>query len=314
MTSTEQLLPAETRRTNSLGWAGSDCHTCAAGRKQCDRRRPFCRTCTSSGARCHGYAMKLDWQPGVASRGHMKKKKLQVPVHSSRPPDPKEPVMFTFIDENDPKKTRRRGRKPAPKTLSQHRSICDSAKSVETTNDDTVQRELSVGWRTLSLHPLSNETCEILYFYEQKFSFCTLTYDNVPANPWRTCLPMAFDSPCLMDGILALGKRFRARLQCETESFEVTRLKDRALQGFSATLGQASVQVLVATILVLVGLEVSWRALWSSEADNSVRRKRLLPLARPPVWCPQRHCCQGRYPGGPSRCVSALSDRHARLV
>jgi hypothetical protein len=49
-------------RTNSLAFAKLDCHTCAALKKHCDRKRPRCDTCISSRQRCGGFAMDLVWK------------------------------------------------------------------------------------------------------------------------------------------------------------------------------------------------------------------------------------------------------------
>ncbi|RDW86608.1 uncharacterized protein DSM5745_03250 [Aspergillus mulundensis] len=49
------------KRTNSLAFAQTDCHTCAATGNQCDRRRPQCSTCLALGRRCGGFAMPLSW-------------------------------------------------------------------------------------------------------------------------------------------------------------------------------------------------------------------------------------------------------------
>ncbi len=51
-----------TRRTNSLAFAKSDCHTCASIGLRCDRHRPRCSTCQDSGRLCQGYSMQLTWQ------------------------------------------------------------------------------------------------------------------------------------------------------------------------------------------------------------------------------------------------------------
>jgi hypothetical protein len=48
-------------RTNSLAFAKTDCHTCAAQRRKCDRRRPRCSPCLSNGVKCGGFPMQLSW-------------------------------------------------------------------------------------------------------------------------------------------------------------------------------------------------------------------------------------------------------------
>lgn len=56
-------LPSEVkfRRTNSLAFAKSDCHTCSSLGIHCDRQRPRCSPCQNAGILCQGYSMKLTW-------------------------------------------------------------------------------------------------------------------------------------------------------------------------------------------------------------------------------------------------------------
>lgn len=103
---------------------------------------------------------------------------------------------------------------------------------------------------------LSSQVIETLDFYRWNFSFIMLTY-NVDSNPWQMCVPMAIDNPCLMDAIVALGSRYRARLLQEIEDLQVLKLKDRALYSFRTVLKSANPAVLIGTILILVALEVS---------------------------------------------------------
>lgn len=49
------------KRTNSLAFAQSDCHSCAASGEQCDRRRPQCSMCLGLGRRCGGFVTPLSW-------------------------------------------------------------------------------------------------------------------------------------------------------------------------------------------------------------------------------------------------------------
>ena len=49
-------------RTNSLGRAKDDCHTCSRTRQHCDRQRPRCGTCNNSGQVCGGYTLDLTWK------------------------------------------------------------------------------------------------------------------------------------------------------------------------------------------------------------------------------------------------------------
>ncbi|KAE8366377.1 fungal-specific transcription factor domain-containing protein [Aspergillus caelatus] len=49
------------KRTNSLAFARTDCHTCASRGQKCDRQRPQCATCISHGRKCGGFATPLSW-------------------------------------------------------------------------------------------------------------------------------------------------------------------------------------------------------------------------------------------------------------
>ncbi|CAG8105377.1 unnamed protein product [Penicillium nalgiovense] len=57
------MISVQGKRTNSLGFAQTDCHTCASLGEKCDRRRPRCSTCLGQGRRCGGFAMPLSWDP-----------------------------------------------------------------------------------------------------------------------------------------------------------------------------------------------------------------------------------------------------------
>ncbi|KAJ9139114.1 hypothetical protein NKR23_g8009 [Pleurostoma richardsiae] len=281
---------AAPKRTNSLGWADSDCHTCRAQNRRCDRRRPMCDTCMDAGVRCHGFKLKLDWQPGIASRGKMKQIKLSMPADHSqgvRRAGLDEARSFTFVSESGEKTKGRRGRrktaKPSPSPALSDRGLPSPAGSSEVRggeifaddddNDDDKPPdcEAAVAPATPQLcrqvaNPLgvSAAASEMIRFYEWRFSFVTLTFD-VRTNPWQMCLPMAFDHPCLMDGIVALARRHRSRLLEEAEGLEVIRLKDRALRSFGRTLGRVDARVALATILVLIGLDYAESAFshWS---------------------------------------------------
>src|ERR1700761_7538295 len=50
------------QRTNSLGYAKYDCHTCSALKRACDRQRPRCGPCLFSRQRCGGFATNLVWK------------------------------------------------------------------------------------------------------------------------------------------------------------------------------------------------------------------------------------------------------------
>ncbi|SLM34267.1 Zn(2)-C6 fungal-type DNA-binding domain [Lasallia pustulata] len=66
--SASPTLPAAPR-TNSLGRAKTDCHTCSQYRRTCDRQRPRCGTCLHRDILCGGYALDLTWTTSNSRRG-----------------------------------------------------------------------------------------------------------------------------------------------------------------------------------------------------------------------------------------------------
>lgn len=53
----------KSKRTNSLAFAQTDCHTCTSLDERCDRRRPQCSTCLGQSRKCGGFATPLSWDP-----------------------------------------------------------------------------------------------------------------------------------------------------------------------------------------------------------------------------------------------------------
>jgi hypothetical protein len=106
------------------------------------------------------------------------------------------------------------------------------------------------------LDPQTKQSGDLLSYYQVQFSSVMLTF-HVHVNPWHMNLPMAFDVPCLMDGIVALSKRHRAYICQQAEDVEVLVLKDRALSSFRASLHTTDTAALLATVLTLVTLDYS---------------------------------------------------------
>lgn len=97
---TRITVNSEGRRTNSLGFAKHDCHTCSAQRRPCDRQRPRCGPCLSNRQRCGGFATNLVW------------KDVEIPPSAS------DPVLSTgfgilssnsTVRQNEPTKRNNRG-------------------------------------------------------------------------------------------------------------------------------------------------------------------------------------------------------------
>ena len=283
------LAPEARKRTNSLGWAHSDCHTCAAEHFVCDRRRPRCDACTTRGLLCGGYVQVLNWQPGVASRGKMKGRQLKVETSSllNGRNDVVKPAAFLFVHEqglgeripakrrksraqlstpldstvSTPVIERRRTSQnympplvlpPPARNDSDDRTVATPI-SPARKDDDRLQIKLP---RPMgSLYPVSHKVGELLSFYVWQFARTTITCD-VRMNPWQCSIPMAYETLCLMNAVTALSWRHRAHCLNSSEGQEVTEMKCRALALFRAGMQTIPCEALIATTLALIGLEV----------------------------------------------------------
>lgn len=247
------------KRTNSLGWAQSDCHTCSSLKRACDRRRPRCDACTADEIVCGGYVQKLDWRRASRSKPPLIH---QVSVTSSIV---EKPAAFTFVQESgttsDPPLKRR---KSQPSSASSDESPTVSNASLEASKGSK-SHSLALSRKSASASPvlvksifnvyqLPQSVLELVSFYESRFSYVTLTY-KVKVNPWHACLAMVYDRSCVMDAVTAVAKRQRSHLLHKSEDVEVLELKDRALSSFSAELNRSSVDTLISTTLALIGLE-----------------------------------------------------------
>jgi hypothetical protein len=54
------------------------CSTCKRRHRKCDETKPTCRECQKNNLDCEGYALKLQWDVGVASRGKLTGSSLPV--------------------------------------------------------------------------------------------------------------------------------------------------------------------------------------------------------------------------------------------
>lgn len=54
-----------------MGRSRTGCTTCKKRHRKCDETKPSCLKCQDNGLTCEGYAIKLQWDVGVASRGRL---------------------------------------------------------------------------------------------------------------------------------------------------------------------------------------------------------------------------------------------------
>lgn len=279
--------------------------------------------CTTSGVHCHGYAQKLAWQSGLASRGKMTRKTFSVPADDESANQKRKtrcPTTFAFVQENGIKRRKTKPQAQAtgrtfepnrrlpkdvnsPKVQSPtistpleigqtlelaaspftHQSleeysttvmeqpqqhINDSVELAETpesldspstpNSPPSDQHDMVIHRKMTTFYPLHHHESEILDFYTWRFSMLPITFD-MQVNPWQMCLPMAFESPCLMNAVFALGKKYRGLLMHEAEDFEALQFKNKSLNAFILLVQDltATPALLIATILALVSIDVS---------------------------------------------------------
>lgn len=110
--SAEQLLP-QSNRTNSMGHAESDCHTCQERKRHCDRQRPRCGICAAHGNPCGGFGQEFRWQGAIASMGKGKRLRSTTATPTvvdlashARSPVRHNPTTFTFVQQSGVKRRR----------------------------------------------------------------------------------------------------------------------------------------------------------------------------------------------------------------
>lgn len=72
-----ELLPQVSKRREAV-----DCFNCSASRRQCDRTRHRCGTCSQCSEACGGYPRKWQWLTGVKSRGKHKGRTMSITASS----------------------------------------------------------------------------------------------------------------------------------------------------------------------------------------------------------------------------------------
>jgi hypothetical protein len=105
-------MPQPKARTNSLAFAKTDCHTCTANKRRCDRKRPRCSSCSGKSIVCGGYPMQLTWserkpvlpRTTVVSDDpfYLEPLSFRTSLHSrdrNRPSKPHKPRKFKFMNE-----------------------------------------------------------------------------------------------------------------------------------------------------------------------------------------------------------------------
>ncbi|KIX09738.1 uncharacterized protein Z518_00819 [Rhinocladiella mackenziei CBS 650.93] len=271
------------KRTNSLGWAKSDCHTCSSLRRHCDRRRPRCSACLADGVICSGYVQQLNWERGSLRLGKSKSKTPSTWKESenTKPEDASpqlpQPSAFIFVGQNEladrsKKKQRNNSKSSGPTT--QHPSPRNS-RSASTSLDPISPSSPSSTWSLArtntppSIYVASNsalglspqvgrhpgEVEDALAFYHSCFSYITLTFD-VHVNPWQAVLPQVHDDiPCVRYAAIALAQRQQAHLRNKSEGLSVLNLKTHALSIFATHLNELSFESGISTSLLLIALD-----------------------------------------------------------
>ncbi|KAF2121338.1 fungal-specific transcription factor domain-containing protein [Lophiotrema nucula] len=228
------------RRTNALGWARTDCHTCQATSRGCDRRRPICGPCISLGIVCGGFVQKLNWQnQGQQASSEDTPGGL---ITSSDGKACSKTTEYVFVQEDG------RDKKQGGRMADQRRRL-NMRRWVEHASASS----LLYSYQPDYFH-LPSSTLEQLAFFTWRFSPVTLTY-TIEANPWQACLPQIDRAPCLLFAIRALAVRHRAHLEESPESLSVLELKHQALSSYSQLLATVPLEVGISTSLLLLAID-----------------------------------------------------------
>ncbi|KAH8655362.1 fungal-specific transcription factor domain-containing protein [Xylariales sp. PMI_506] len=255
-----RFKPPVSHRTNSLGWAKSDCHTCQSAQRICDRRRPRCDACTAKGVTCGGYIQELHWQDQtqkIRSGGTTLKTLANRPgAHE----DSVKTVELIFMQEDGIKKRKKRKRVHQPTEVEWQVELVDTFASRTPISQPLWEKQQ----QHISSHvlhapqpqyfQLSSSTLEQLAFFTWTFSPVTLTY-NIKANPWQACIPQIDHAPFILHAIKALAMRHRSHLEEAPESISVLEHKTKALSSFCQSVCAVPLEVGISGSLMLIGID-----------------------------------------------------------
>ena len=116
------------KRTNSLAFSQTDCHSCTSAGRACDRRRPQCSTCLGLGVKCGGFVTPLSWDNNRIWLGQPSQKKRHIYDSNRGNQSPKaSPRAFRFVDASSRRKRRRR----VSPVSSPEEEICRASESPE---------------------------------------------------------------------------------------------------------------------------------------------------------------------------------------
>ncbi|KAK7547187.1 fungal-specific transcription factor domain-containing protein [Phyllosticta citricarpa] len=134
--------PTPGPRTNSLAFAKTDCFSCAAIGRRCDRLRPLCHACLQNGTACRGFPTTLSWQHKRSNitRGPTKNaKKSDVPSKQDASPITisrrnASAQSFKFVTARPWKQQRKSSAAKSPPEID---SCSQSPRSVEMRSDNS---------------------------------------------------------------------------------------------------------------------------------------------------------------------------------
>ncbi|KEF54567.1 uncharacterized protein A1O9_09009 [Exophiala aquamarina CBS 119918] len=275
---------ATTKRTNSLGWATSDCHRCSSLSRHCNRQRPRCSACLADGIICAGYVQQLNWEGSKSRKGksarNERTKKLDLSKSVEAIAQLPRPTEFTFVaqstvSDRSRKKSFDQPSPSKPTTPLAFEVIDTVLRDSSSTTYELSSKDSSSPWpvsRTASpvsvndvlqlnfsispkVYRLPGDLEDSLSFYHECFSYTTLTFP-VHINPWQSAILHINDNiPCVQYAAVALAQRQQAHLSGQHENLSVLRLKDRALSIFGTHLNDVSLESAVSTALLLLALD-----------------------------------------------------------
>ncbi|KAL5350691.1 hypothetical protein ACLOAV_004260 [Pseudogymnoascus australis] len=146
------------KRTNSLAFSQTDCHSCLSAGRACDRRRPQCSTCLGLGVKCGGFVTPLSWDNNRIWLGQPSQKARYIYDGNRGNETPKaSPRAFRFVDASSRRKRRRR----VSPVSSPEEEICRASDSPEEVGIDPYLAHSSDSLLD-DFDPLNFDDCELL--------------------------------------------------------------------------------------------------------------------------------------------------------
>ena len=174
-------------RTNSLGFAKSDCSTCARLKERCDRQRPKCGACVSRKRDCGGFALDLVWKHTLTPQKTTPKARAgnKEGVRDQSPPKQSRPQQLQFVPGRVGSKRRKKTSK-SPYSLGAGSSGLFTKFTLEPEPPQPASYPSSGDGDSVSPEGLSSESDQPAVGTIEDWTLCELEADV--DDPWTTTI------------------------------------------------------------------------------------------------------------------------------